>query len=102
NTREPPAHVISTAPEIVMTNLALPGRVVFALRSEGVLAKQQPFYRHRRRAVLRVTLRHDRVERQRQILEMRAVVRPGIDANDIAFPHARSPRIISKSLHCPT
>src|SRR5215813_2905404 len=61
--------------------LALLGRVVFALRSELVLAKQHPFYRHRRRAVLRVTLHHDRVERQRQILEMRPVVRPRVNAN---------------------
>jgi len=65
--------MISTAFEIVITNW----------RCLGV------WYWHRRRAVLRVTLHHDRVERQRQILEMRAVVWPGIDANDIVFPHVR-------------
>src|SRR5262249_46449362 len=63
--------------------LALLWRVIFALRAELVLAKQHPFYRHRRRAVLRVPLHHDRVERQRQFLEMRAVVRPRVNANDI-------------------
>src|SRR4249920_1985599 len=81
--------------------LALLWRVIFALRSRLVLAKQQPFYRHRGRAVLRVPLHQDRVERQRQILEMRAVVRPGIDANHITFPHASSPRILTDAARIP-
>src|SRR5262245_65725450 len=81
--------------------LALLWRVVLASRSELVLAKQQPFYRHRRRAVLRVPLHQDRLERQRQILETRAVVRPGIDANDIHCPHASSPRILIDAARIP-